>query len=144
MSGALIGGGIGLALMVLVFLAVEFMWAVVSVRFLFKWFDFWVGWFWDSKSRRLYVLPLPMLGVVFQFEPKVEKPPTVMEMLEETERRWRRTCALPPPPSRGPGLGRAECRISGSHFHVYSDGRRFCEGSKTKDNGRRAGKIEER
>ncbi len=42
----------------------------MSVRPLFKWFDFWVGFFWDSKSRKLYFLPLPMVGLVIQFRPK--------------------------------------------------------------------------
>lgn len=43
----------------------------------------------------------------------------------------------PEPPKAQP------CPISGSHFHVLNDGRRlFCEGSKVKDPGRRAGKME--
>ena len=28
------------------------------------WFDMWVGAYWDSKNRRLYILPLPCIGVV--------------------------------------------------------------------------------
>lgn len=34
---------------------------------LFAWYDIWVGVFWDVAKRRLYVFPLPMVGVVVQF-----------------------------------------------------------------------------
>ncbi len=37
---------------------------------IFAWYDFWVGVFWDSKKRRLYIFPIPMLGIVIQFEEK--------------------------------------------------------------------------
>lgn len=33
------------------------------VKLYFKWFDFWVGLFWDAKARALYIGILPMLGV---------------------------------------------------------------------------------
>ena len=34
---------------------------------LFAWYDFWIGIFYDKKNRRLYILPLPMMGVKIQF-----------------------------------------------------------------------------
>ena len=50
----------------------------MTVRFMFAWFDCWVGAFWDRARRRLYLFPLPMLGVVVQFpaRPTGKKGPT--------------------------------------------------------------------
>ena len=33
------------------------------------WYDGWVGYYWDKKNTTLYLLPLPMLGVVIRFIP---------------------------------------------------------------------------
>lgn len=40
-----------------------------TVRPIFRWYDLWVGLYWNREARRLYVLPLPMCGVVVQFRP---------------------------------------------------------------------------
>jgi hypothetical protein len=45
--------------------------ATWSVKPLFAWYDLWVGIFWDSRKRKLYILPLPCVGVVIEFP----KPP---------------------------------------------------------------------
>ena len=39
----------------------------MEMKVIFKWFDFWVGFYWDSKKRRLYFFPIPMVGIMFQF-----------------------------------------------------------------------------
>ncbi len=44
----------------------------MRIRPIFAWYDFWVGWYWDRKLRRLYVLPLPCIGVMFDFDPLPE------------------------------------------------------------------------
>ena len=37
------------------------------IGFVAAWYDFWVGVYWDRTKRRLYILPLPCLGIFVQF-----------------------------------------------------------------------------
>lgn len=37
------------------------------VRFIFAWYDGWIGLYWDRKTRSLFILPIPMCGVVIHF-----------------------------------------------------------------------------
>jgi hypothetical protein len=39
----------------------------MKIKPLFAWYDLWVGAFWDRKGRKLYILPVPCIGVVIQF-----------------------------------------------------------------------------
>ena len=39
----------------------------MKIKFIFAWYDFWVGFYWDSDKRKLYLLPIPMFGIVFDF-----------------------------------------------------------------------------
>ncbi len=42
----------------------------MNISFLFAWYDFWIGAYWDRQNRVLYILPLPTMGVKIQFSPK--------------------------------------------------------------------------
>lgn len=33
---------------------------------IFAWYDLWMGLYWDAARRRLYILPLPCVGVYIQ------------------------------------------------------------------------------
>ncbi len=39
----------------------------MKIQLIFKWYDFWVGFFWDQKKNWLYFFPLPMCGIIFKF-----------------------------------------------------------------------------
>lgn len=40
----------------------------MKARFLFAWYDAWVGAYWDRDRRRLYLLPIPCCGLVLEFK----------------------------------------------------------------------------
>lgn len=42
----------------------------VRVWIIFRWYDLWVGIYKDPKRKRLYLFPVPMIGFVFDWEPK--------------------------------------------------------------------------
>jgi hypothetical protein len=45
----------------------------MKFKFLFAWYDLWIGFFWDSAKRRLYFFPVPCLGCWVQLPPRVVK-----------------------------------------------------------------------
>ncbi len=40
----------------------------MSIKPLFAWYDVWIGFYWDRKARKLYILPIPCVGLVFSFK----------------------------------------------------------------------------
>ena len=49
--------------------------ASMTIRLFVAWYDMWIGAYWDRKSRALYLLPLPMLGVRVGFGAGTDIPP---------------------------------------------------------------------
>lgn len=39
----------------------------MKVKPIFAWYDMWIGAFWDGGKRRLYLFPVPCIGLVIQF-----------------------------------------------------------------------------
>ena len=33
------------------------------------WYDFWIGAFWDRSKRRLFLFPVPCVGIVVEMKP---------------------------------------------------------------------------
>ena len=46
----------------------------MTVSFICKGYDAWVGFFWDKDKKWLYFLPIPCIGIVFKLKrPRVRK-----------------------------------------------------------------------
>lgn len=39
----------------------------MRIYLVFAWYDLWIGFYWDRAKRKLYFLPIPMCGIVFDF-----------------------------------------------------------------------------
>ena len=39
----------------------------MKIKLVVAWYDIWVGFFWDREKRRLYFLPIPCIGICFDF-----------------------------------------------------------------------------
>lgn len=42
----------------------------MSCRLFIAWFDLWIGAYWERRTRTLFILPLPMIGVAISFRGK--------------------------------------------------------------------------
>lgn len=37
------------------------------IGFVFAWYDLWIGLYWSKAKRRLYILPIPCVGIYIDF-----------------------------------------------------------------------------
>lgn len=42
----------------------------MRIRPVFAWYDCWIGLFYDRTKSRLYIFPLPMIGIVIERGPR--------------------------------------------------------------------------
>lgn len=40
---------------------------VMKVKLIFAWYDLWIGVFIDRAKRRVYILPLPCIGIIVEY-----------------------------------------------------------------------------
>jgi hypothetical protein len=40
----------------------------MTAHFIFAWYDFWIGLFWDQEKHRLYIFPVPCFGIMLEFK----------------------------------------------------------------------------
>lgn len=38
----------------------------MKIKPIFAWYDLWIGAFWDKAKRKLYILPIPCFGILFE------------------------------------------------------------------------------
>lgn len=38
----------------------------MKIRLIFVWYDLWVGIFYDTKKKFIYIFPIPMLGILIK------------------------------------------------------------------------------
>lgn len=51
----------------------EFEYPKFRIKFIFKWFDFWIGLFVDTENRLIYIFPIPMFGFKIGYQYKIFK-----------------------------------------------------------------------
>jgi hypothetical protein len=44
-----------------------------KIKFIFAWYDFWIGLFWDRKKKWLYIFPVPCIGILIKLDAEVSQ-----------------------------------------------------------------------
>lgn len=40
----------------------------MKIDLFFRWYDLWIGFYWDRKDRALYFCPIPCCGIKIDFD----------------------------------------------------------------------------
>ena len=67
-----------------------------QIKFIFAWFDLWIGLYIDRTLRRVYFFPIPCFGFVIDFGAEIPEPlkttavvmDTMFQALHETKRAY--------------------------------------------------------
>ena len=54
----------------------------MKAKIIFKWFDFWIGLFWDKKHKSLYLFPIPTVGVKIDMPIKCNRCGNILKKYE--------------------------------------------------------------
>jgi len=54
----------------------------MKIQFLFKWYDLWIGFFYDKKKNWIYFLPLPMIGIIIKLPLKQVKKLNIPDVIK--------------------------------------------------------------
>ncbi len=52
----------------------------MKVRLIFRWYDLWIGFYWDRTKRILYFFPVPTVG--FEITTENSMPPFLRKITE--------------------------------------------------------------
>lgn len=62
----------------------------MKIKFIFAWYDFWIGAYYDRNKGVVYIFPLPMFGVSIKLRPSKQEIQETIEkqntIVEETKR----------------------------------------------------------
>lgn len=39
----------------------------IKIKFIFAWYDIWIGIFIDKSKRNIYIFPIPMCGILINY-----------------------------------------------------------------------------
>ena len=60
----------------------------MKAKLIFKWYDFWVGFFYDVDKKQLYFFPFPMFGLQISFRRLAEEDGAIQQIMDLCQKYW--------------------------------------------------------